>query len=122
MTAAGNGRSDAMAHPYHHAVSSAKKYGGEPDAYLKLHEWLDGSKSHMADFRHRALRHHSEGIFMLEDIFGATITLSTGRVVPVRFIGEQHILEDLGRIPTVADWLGKIQPESWMLGRGQELS
>ena len=110
-----------MAHPYHHAVSSAKKYGGEPSEYLKLHEWLDSSKAHMADFRHRALRHHSEGIFMLEEIFGATITLSTGRVVPVRFIGEQHVLEDLGRIPTVADWLGKIQPESWMLGKGRQV-
>ena len=106
-----------MAHPYHHACSSARKYGGEPGEYLDLHEWLDASKSHMADFRHRALRHHSEGIFMLEEIFGATITLSNGKVVPVRFIGEQHVLEDLGRIPTVADWLGKIQPEPWMLGR-----
>ena len=111
-----------MAHPYHHAVSSAKKYGGKAHEYLRLHEWLDGSKAHMSDFRHRALRHHSEGIFMLEDIFGTTITISTGRVVPVRFIGEQHILEDLGRIPTVADWLGKIQTESWMLGRGHALN
>jgi hypothetical protein len=110
-----------MAHPYHHAVSSAKKFGGEPDEYQKLHEWLDGSKAHMADFRHRALRHHSEGIFMLEDIFGATIMISTGRVVPVRFIGEQHVLEDLGRIPTVQDWLGKIQPEPWMLGKGRQV-
>ena len=74
----------------------------------------------MADFRHRALRHHSEGIYMLESIFGATITISTGRVLTVRFIGEQHVLEDLGRIPTVADWLGKIQPESWMLGKGRQ--
>ena len=106
-----------MAHPYHHAVSSAKKYGGEAHEYLKLHQFFDASTQHMADFRHRALRHHSEGIFMLENIFGATITLSTGRILPVRFIGEQHVLEDLGRIPTVADWLGKIQPESWMLGR-----
>ena len=111
-----------MAHPYHHAVSSAKKYGGEAHEYLRLHQWLDGSKSHMADFRHRALRHHSEGIFMLEEIFGTTLKLSTGRVLPVRFIGEQHVLEDLGRIPTVQDWLGKIQPESWMLGRGQALN
>jgi hypothetical protein len=76
----------------------------------------------MADFRHRALRHHSEGIFMLETLFGATMTLSTGRVLPVRFVGEQHVLEDLGRIPTVADWLGKIRPESWMLGRGKALA
>jgi hypothetical protein len=54
--------------------------------------------------------------------FGTTLTLSTGRVLPVRFIGEQHVLEDLGRIPTVADWLARIQPESWMLGRGQSLN
>ena len=111
-----------MAHPYHHAESSARKYGGEASEYLKYHEFLDASKSHMADFRHRALRHHSEGIFMLEALFGSTITLSTGRVLPVRFIGEQHVLEDLGRIPTVADWLGKIRPESWMLGRGKALA
>ncbi len=110
-----------MAHAYHHAVSSSRKFGGEPDEYLKLHEWLDASKSHMADFRHRALRHHSEGIFMLEALFGSTITLSTGRILPVRFIGEQHVIEDLGRIPTVADWLAKIHPEPWMLGRREEI-
>ncbi len=28
----------------------------------------------VADFRHRALRHHAEGIFMAETIFGSTIT------------------------------------------------
>jgi len=109
-----------MAHPYHHAESSARKFGGDASAYLPLHQWLDGSKEHMADFRHRALRHHSEGIFMLERIFGTTITVSTGRVLPVRFVGEQHVLEDLGRIPTVHDWLARIQPEPWMLGRKQE--
>ena len=106
-----------MAHAFHHAVSSAKRFGGKPEEYLKYHDFLDGSKAHMADFRHRALRHHSEGIFMLEALFGSTITLSTGRVLPVRFVGEQHVLEDLGRIPTVQDWLGKIRPEGWMLGR-----
>jgi len=111
-----------MSHPYHHAVSSAKKYGGQPEEYQAIHDWFDASKAHMADFRHRALRHHSEGIFMLETVFGTTITLSTGRVVPVRFIGEQHVIEDLGRIPTVQDWLGRIQPERWMMGRGRELA
>jgi hypothetical protein len=110
-----------MAHAYHHAVSSSRKFGGDPDEYLKYHDWLDASKSHMADFRHRALRHHSEGIFMLEALFGSTITLSTGRILPVRFIGEQHVIEDLGRIPTVADWLAKIHPEPWMLGRREEI-
>lgn len=65
-----------MGHCFHHALSSVKKFGGEPEDYLPLHNWFDESKSHVADFRHRALRHHSEGIFMLERFFGTVIVLS----------------------------------------------
>jgi hypothetical protein len=28
---------------------------------------------------------------MLETVFGPTITLSTGRVIPTRYVGEQHV-------------------------------
>jgi hypothetical protein len=111
-----------MAHSWHHAVNSARKYGGKPEDYIELHNWMDGSKAHLADFRHRALRHHTEGIFMLEQVFGVTITNSDGKNIPVRFIGEQHVKEDLGRIPTVADWLLAIKPESWMLGARKDLA
>jgi hypothetical protein len=107
-----------MAHPFHHALSSAKKWGGAPEDYLLLHQWMDQSKAADADFRHRALLHHAYGIFMLEHHFGATLTNSAGRTVPVRFIGEQHVIEDLGRIPTFADWTRCIRPEPWM-GRTQ---
>jgi hypothetical protein len=111
-----------MAHPYHHALSSVNKWGGCVEDYQAIHDWFDESKAHMADFRHRALRHHSEGIFMAEKIFGTTITNSDGRVVPVRYIGEQHVKEDLGLIPTMADWFKCIRPEhTWMLGRGKNL-
>ena len=110
-----------MAHPYHHALSSMQKYGGCVDDYIAIHDWFDASKQHFADFRHRALRHHSEGIFMAEQVFGATIVNSDGRVVPVRYIGEQHVNEDMGRIPTLADWLRNIAPEPWMMGRGRDL-
>ena len=58
---------------------------------------------------------------MAEKIFGTTITNADGRVVPVRYIGEQHVKEDLGKIPTLADWLLNIQPQGWMLGRGKNL-
>ncbi len=101
-------------HPYHHAVSSVKKWGGRVEDYLPIHSWFDETKASLADFRHRALRHHAEGIFLCERLFGVTITTSTGRIVPVRWIGEQHVKEDLGRIPTAADWLLCIRPESWM--------
>ena len=73
----------------------------------------------MADFRHRAARHHTEGIFLCETIFGVTLTNSDGKQVPVRFIGEQHVKEDLGFIPTLADWLKHIQPRGWMMKKGK---
>jgi hypothetical protein len=110
-----------VANPYHHALSSSKKWGGEPDDYQAIHDWFDESKMMMADQRHRALRHHAEGIFMAERIFGHTITISTGRVIPVRWIGEQHVTEDLGFIPSMQDWFNHIVPVPWML-KGRPLS
>lgn len=109
-----------MAHCYYHALSSVRKWGGTSDDYLALHQWFDESKSIFADPRHRALRHHAEGIFMLETLFGATITNSDGKVVPVRLVGEQHVIEDLGFIPSFADWGRLIQPQTWIL-KGRQL-
>lgn len=109
-----------MAHPYHHALSSSKKWGGAVEDYLAIHAWFDASKEIVADFRHRALRHHAEGIFMAETIFGMTITLSSGRVIPTRWVGEQHVTEDLGFIPSFADWARAIQPARWM-GRTRKI-
>jgi hypothetical protein len=109
-----------MSHPYHHSLSSVKKWGGAVEDYYPIHQWFDESKKIDADFRHRALRHHAEGIFMAETIFGKTLTLSTGRVVPTRWVGEQHVVEDLGRIPSFADWARSIRPQPWM-GRAQNL-
>ena len=103
-----------MAHCYHHALASVRRYGGKPEDYQPIHDWFDQSKAHHADFRHRALRHHAEGIFMAETIFGPTLTLSTGRVIPTRWVGEQHVKEDLGFIPSFADWVKAIRPEPWM--------
>ena len=109
-----------MAHCYYHALSSVRKWGGVPEDYLPLHQWFDQSKAILADPRHRALRHHAEGIFMLEALFGATLVNADGRTVPVRLIGDQHVREDLGSIPSFADWARLITPQAWML-RGHPL-
>jgi hypothetical protein len=102
-------------HPSHHALTSAKIFGGQPSDYQAIHDWFDATKETFADARHRALRHHSQGIFEAERVFGHEITNSAGRCVPVRYIGEQHVKEDCGgRIPTVADWLREITIKPWM--------
>jgi hypothetical protein len=111
-----------VANSFYHAVSSVKRWGGKSEDYTRIHAWFDESKRHFADFRHRALRHHTEGIFMCEQIFGTTITNSDGRIVPVRAIGEQHVMEDFGRIPSLVDWLVCIKAEPWMQKGAQKLS
>jgi hypothetical protein len=55
---------------------------------------------------------------MLEALFGATLVNADGKTVPVRLVGEQHVLEDLGFIPSFADWARLVQPRPWML-KGQ---
>jgi hypothetical protein len=106
--------SEASMHPHHHALSSVQRWGGVVEDYLPIHDWFDESKQFLADFRHRALRHHTAGIFLCERIFGPTLTNSDGRVIPVRWVGEQHVKEDLGRIPTVQDWFENLMPQPWM--------
>ena len=37
-----------------------------------------------------------------------------GRIIPTRWVGEQHVREDLGFIPSFADWAKAIRPKHWM--------
>jgi len=106
-------------HPWDHAKSSARQHGGKPEDYLALHDWFDASKEFYADFRHRAVRHHAQGIFEAERVFGPVIVNSEGRGIPTRVIGEQHVREDCGRIPSLQDWLKNIKGERWMISPGR---
>jgi hypothetical protein len=109
--------------PYIHACSSAKRWGGVPEDYLPIHNLLDSSKGTIADSRHRALTHTSWFLStILERIFGTTLTNSAGRVVSVRDVGEQHVLEDFGRrfIPSVQDYFEGMEFKDWMIaGKGE---
>lgn len=100
--------------PLDHAVNSVKRYGGNHMDYVEIHEFLDMTKAAHPDVRHRAILHHSMGPFIACRVFGAYVTNSEGRVCDVRQICEDHIIEDLGRIPTVSDYLDLI-PETEMV-------
>lgn len=114
-----------MSKPWIHAESSARKYGGQPEDYIAIHNLMDSSKSTIADSRHRALTHNAWFIGtdgMLERIFGVTLTNSAGRVISVRDIGEQHVMEDFGNrfIPSAQDYLESIPMQEWMVqGKGK---
>lgn len=88
--------------PLQHAKISAHKHGGVYSDYIDIHEFLDQTKAHVADMRHRAILHNSFGIYVAQQVFGMVRTNSDGREYSVRDIAEDHVLEDLGRIPDLA--------------------
>ena len=130
-----------MASAIHHAESSARKWGGRPEDYLAIHEWFDNSKNHHPDFRHRAMHHHSQGIEQCEQVHGHRVYLHNEdgspltrpgtsvrnfepyhKWVPTKWVAEQHVIEDMGRIPTVSEWLSQIQALPWMSAHARRLS
>ena len=102
--------------PLRHASVSAKQFGGKWQDYIEIHEFIDSSKQCMPDVRHRALLHSSFGCYVAAKIFGVAITNSDGKLVDVRDIVEEHIMQDLGFIPTVEKWLGDMPIDMWMSG------
>lgn len=113
-----------MSKPLIHAMSSQRRWGGEVGDYIEIHNLMDSSKSTIADSRHRALTHNAWFVGeILERIFGVYITNSAGRLVSVRDVGEQHVLEDFnGRfIPSAQDYLEEVPMKDWMVnGRNGE--
>ena len=133
-----------MANAFHHAVSSARRFGGTPEDYLAIHELMDSSKNAWADQRHRVVLHTSFGISLVSRMIGleeqvrvyearvqwmprwlkrllrlpqispTTIRLSNGRRVPIRFVTEQHCLEDFGFVPSLEQYMKGLPKEPWM--------
>lgn len=103
--------------PYHHAQSSASRWGGCPADYIAIHDWLDETKQYTGDWTHRALRHHAAGVQWAVERFGHVLVNADGREVPVKLIAERHIVEDCGFVPTGGAWLRALanSPEPWML-------
>lgn len=114
--------------PMIHAESSAKKWGGEPEEYFEIHDFMDCSKGAFPTNGHRALTHNAWFIKNVLERVKFTnscepignsfpyIILKNGRKVSVRDIGEQHILEDFGNrfLPSAQDYLGFMQYQPWM--------
>jgi hypothetical protein len=102
--------------PRIHAKVSAKRFGGIPEDYMDIHNFIDQSKMAMPDIRHRAILHSAFGCFLVEQMFGTHRVNTAGKEYSPRDVAEEHIIEDLGFIPTVERWLDKMPIEGWMSG------
>jgi len=111
-----------MSAPHIHAISSAKKFGGVMEDYMNIHAKMDCSKAYFPDNRHRVLTHT---MFWVKEVmiplFGEIITNSDNKIVSVKDVCEQHILEDYRQkfIPTPQDFIENMEFKTWMQnGRG----
>jgi hypothetical protein len=126
--------------PYEHGRISAKKWGGRAEDYQEIHDFIDLPKSAHPDMRHRAILHNSLSPYICEKIFGTWkwefhgkwwnptswfswkytkrpyIVNSEGKRVQIRDIAEQHIIDDMGRIPTLSDYLDEMPFYNWLGG------
>jgi hypothetical protein len=102
--------------PLIHAKVSVKTYGGKVEDYLAIHNFIDSSKAAVPDVRHRAILHSAFGCYVVEQVFGTYIKNSDGKDVSVRDIAEEHIIQDLGFIPTLEKYLNNMEVQEWMSG------
>jgi hypothetical protein len=106
---------------WNHAQSAARKWGGTPEHYIEIEEFIDSSKKIIGDVRHRSVYHHTEGVWLCQRIFGRVLEIprhvGDGVIqVPVRLVAERHILEDLGWLPSPADYIAGMPVKAWMSG------
>jgi uncharacterized protein DUF6915 len=104
---------------WHHAQSAARKWGGTPEDYIAVEEFIDSSKKIIGDIRHRSMYHHTEGVWLCQQIFGRTLTIKRKRgtiEVPTRLVAERHVLEDLGWLPSPTDYIYAMTAKPWMSG------
>jgi hypothetical protein len=91
--------------PYHHSNIHAKKYGGVPDDYADIDDFIDSSKQAVADVRHRAILHSAFGCFIVEQVFGRTRVNSDGKTYSPRDVAEDHIQQDIFLVPSISHYL-----------------
>lgn len=104
-----------MASPYKHSLNSVKKWGGKTEAFLPIHKFLDSTKLHLTTWQHRCILHSTFGVDICEQVFGDVIDNGEGKLIEVRYIAIQHIIEDLGFVPTIKEWLHDLPPKKFAI-------
>lgn len=110
--------------PYIHAKNSAVKFGGIPEDYLEIHQFMDSAKEHIPTLVHRLILHNTFGIALACKLFGDFVQTGTGKIVRqpfitnsegkkvyVRDIAQQHVFEDLTKIPSLSEQFSDITIE-----------
>lgn len=101
--------------PIHHALVSARLFGGTPEDYVALHTAFDMSKAALGDMRHRAALHSVDhGSAVMQMIFPERISQAS-----LKELCWQHVDDDQGFQVRLDDWLNEARTPSWALVRNR---
>lgn len=91
--------------PWWHARQSARRRSADWQEDLEIHEFIDSTKIACPDLRHRVVLHNSDlGVWLTEQAFPARNDCAA--------VVRQHVMEDLGAVPTLGQWMAKGQRPS----------
>ena len=99
--------------PLQHAEISAHRHGGTYQDYLPFHNFIDHSKAAFPSVQHRCYFHSDWGLHVVGQRFGGVIHNRDGVAVETTRLFEDHLVEDLGRIVGLGEWLScfRISPK-----------
>lgn len=102
-----------------HCAASARRFGGVPADYEAVHRFMDlpaGSVGDEFATRSRLVLHHAFGCFVAERAFGHRLPLTGGGFAHTRDVAERHVIDDVGHIPSLGEWLAAMAVDPWMAG------
>jgi Domain of unknown function (DUF6915) len=99
--------------PLQHARITGRRYGGEWQDWIAIHDWIDRSKAIFPSMQHRMFLHSDFGEWLTVKIHGEAIEAKDGTVIPTCDLFRDHQVEDLGRVVTLAEWLREIDADYW---------
>lgn len=95
--------------PLQHSLISVRRYGGTFRDYQVFHSFIDSSKAVFASVQHRIFFHSDWGGSVCRRVFGTFLTNSDGASVETDRLFEDHMVEDLGRVVSLGNWLREVR-------------
>ncbi|MTD47169.1 hypothetical protein GKE82_23490 [Conexibacter sp. W3-3-2] len=97
-----------------HSDRTHRRYGGPRTVHQRIHRLLEYGAVTLPHGLHRALTHHSFGVWLVEQAVGETLPNGT----PTRAVAADHITTDLDRpdVPDAGEWLEHLPLLAWMNG------
>jgi hypothetical protein len=104
-----------------HAQVAARRFGGRWQDWYDFHDWFDQSKMAFPSMQHRMFLHSDFGAGVATRLFGEILTAADGTRIASIELAEAHLVEDLGRVVKLSEWLEEMDYTSLLQAQTRAL-